>query len=316
VEDIDVLVCGGGPAGLAAAVWLGRYRRRTVVVDNSKQRNLPAVSSHGYLTRDGCSPGEFIDTARAEADAYDTVELVTGDIKNLTRDGVSFTARVGPRELRARRVLFATGVEDVHPKIPGFGEMYGRSIFHCSCCDGFESRGMDVVAIGWGEHSAGYALDLLDWGANVVLVTNGNTFEGDESAREVLDRHEIEIVEERVEELVADGDGMKAVRVASGRVIDAQRAFFSIEHKPRTALAQQLGCELDDMGYIEVGEHGETSVDGVYAAGDVTPGEQLVQAAAAEGAIAGIACAMSLRGEPSPAPVPDPGPDPEKELGE
>jgi thioredoxin reductase len=295
---------------------LGRYRRRTVVVDNAKQRNLPAVASHGYLTRDGCSPGEFIDTARAEADAYETVELVGADITELHADGPAFTARLGTRTVRTRRVVLATGVEDVHPDIPGFGELYGRSIFHCSCCDGFESRGMDVVAIGWGEHSAGYALDLLDWGANVVLITNGNSFEGDSTVREVLARHDIEVVEERVEELLADGDGMKAVRVASGRVIDAQRAFFSIEHKPRNGLAQRLGCTLDDMGYIEVGEHGETSVEGVYAAGDVTPGEQLVQAAAAEGAIAGIACAMSLRGEPSPAPVPDPGPDPEEELGE
>jgi thioredoxin reductase len=286
----------------------------TLVVDNSKQRNLPATASHGYLTRDGCSPGEFIEVARAEADAYETVELVAADIEELERDDTSFVARIGDRDVRARRVLLATGVEDVHPDIPGFADLYGRSIFHCSCCDGFESRGMDVVAIGWGEHSAGYALDLLDWGANVVLVTNGNTFEGDASAREVLARHDVEIVEERVEELVSDGGDMKAVRVASGRVIDAERAFFSIEHKPRTDLARRLGCALDEAGYIAVGAHGETSVEGVYAAGDVTPGEQLVQAAAAEGAIAGIACAMSLRGEPSPAPVPDPGPDPEKEL--
>jgi thioredoxin reductase len=288
----------------------------TVVVDNSKQRNLPAVASHGYLTRDGCSPGEFIDAARSEADAYKTVELVTTDVAELRRDDATFVARIGEREVAARRVLFATGVEDVHPDIPGFDELYGRSIFHCSCCDGFESRGMDVVAIGWGEHSPGYALDLLDWGANVVLVTNGNTFEGDASAREVLARHDVEIVEERVEELIADGDNMRAVRLASGRVIDAERAFFSIEHKPRTALARALGCDLDALGYVKVDDHGETSVDGVYAAGDVTPGEQLVQVAAAQGAIAGIACAMSLRGEPSPAPVPDPGPDPEEELAE
>jgi thioredoxin reductase len=316
VEDIDVLVCGGGPAGLAAAVWLGRYRRRALVADGNKQRNLPAVSSHGYLTRDGCTPGEFIHAARDEAGGYATVELVDAEVAELGRDGDAFRARLGGRELRSRRILIATGVEDVRPDIPGFDHLYGRSIFHCSCCDGFESRGMDVVAIGWGEHSAGFALDLLDWGANVILITNGNTFAGDASARDALTRHDIEIVEERVEELVADGDELAAVRVSSGRVIEARRAFFSIEHKPRNALAVGLGCDIDELGYVTVGDHGETSVEGVYAAGDVTPGEQLVQVAAAEGAIAGIACAMSLRGEPSPAPVPDPGPDPEAELGE
>ena len=314
MEDFDVLVCGGGPSGLAAALWLGRYRRKTLIVDGAQQRNLPARASHGYLTRDGCPPGEFLDVARAEATGYETVELVQAEVTSVTRDGERFVASVGDGEVRAKRLLLALGVDDMKPDIPGFDRLYGRAIFHCSCCDGFESRGMKVLAIGWGEHAAGYALDLLDWGAEVTLVTNGEEFEGDESARAVLARHEIELIEEKVEELLAEGDDMHGARLSSGRVLEAQRGFFSIEHKPNTGLAEALGCELDDMGYVKVGEHGETSVDGIYAAGDITPGEQLVQAATSEGAIAGIACAMSLRGDPAPDGAPDPGPDPEAEL--
>ncbi len=314
MEDADVIVCGGGPAGLAAALWLGRYRRHTVVLDRAGQRNLPASDSHGYLTRDGCAPGEFLDVARAEATSYETVRLVGDEAESVARSGDGFVLRAADFEYRARRVLLATGVSDVHPDLPGFDELYGRSIFHCSCCDGYESRGMDVLAIGWGEHSAGYALDLLDWGARVTLVTNGNTFEGDASSREALERHDIELVEEKVEELLGDDDAMAGARLSSGRVIDAQRAFFSIEHKPRNELARSLGCDIDDLGYVTVGAHGETSVEHVYAAGDITAGEQLVIVAAAEGAVAGIACAMSLRGRNSSSDAPDPGPDPEKEL--
>ena len=309
-----MLVCGGGPAGLAAALWLGRYRRKTLIVDGAQQRNLPARASHGYLTRDGCPPGEFLEVARSEALGYETVDLLEGDVTSVARDGSTFVATVGDRTVRAKRILLALGVEDVKPDIPGFETAYGRAIFHCSCCDGFESRDMNVLAIGWGEHAAGYALDLLDWGARVTLVTNGEVFEADGSARAVLARHEIEVIEEKVEELLMEGDDMRGARLSSGRVLEAERGFFSIEHKPRSHLAEALGCELEEMGYVKVGEHGETSVEGVYAAGDITPGEQLVQAATSEGAIAGIACAMSLRGDATPAGIPDPGPDPEAEL--
>lgn len=314
MEEVDVVVCGGGPAGLAAGLWLGRYRRKTVILDGARQRNRPARAAHGYLTRDGCEPGEFLELARAEATTYETVDLIEEEASTAARTEDRFVVDAGDRRYRCRRILLAPGVEDVAPDVPGFDDLYGHSIFHCSCCDGYESRDMDVLAIGWGEHSAGYALDLLDWGARVTLVTNGNEFEGDGAAREVLQRHGVEMVEEEIAELLTDGERMKGARLSSGQIVPAQRAFFSIEHRPRNALALELGCEVDELGYVKVGDHGETSVEGVYAAGDITPGEQLVQVAAAEGAVAGIACAMSLRGGSSPRGAPDPGPDPEAEL--
>jgi thioredoxin reductase len=211
-------------------------------------------------------------------------------------------------------VILATGVQDLFPDIPGFMEHYGRSIFHCSCCDGYESRDQEVLAIGWGEHTAGFALDLLDWGARVTLVTNGQPYEGDRSCEEALRRNRVEILEGSVTELLSDDGKLRGARLDSGRVVDASKAFFSIGHRPRNELAVQIGCQVDGGGYVTVGEHGETSVAGVYAIGDLTPGEQLVQTAAASGAVAGIACAMSLRGRRSSSEAPDPGPDPRSEL--
>lgn len=311
----DAVVIGGGPAGLAAALWLGRYRRRTLVIDAGDMRNRFAHASHGYLGSDGWEPEQIRDAARADVERYDSVRRLETNVQAVSRTGDGFLVATDEGDFVTRRLLFANGVKDVTPDIPGFMELYGQHIFHCSCCDGYESSDQDVLAIGWGEHAAGFALDLLEWGARVTLVTNGQEFEGDRSCEVALQRHEIEVVEERVTGFTVDADRMTGATVESGRHIAATRAFFSIKHEPRNKLAVSLGCKVDEMGYVEVGPHGETSVDDVYAAGDLTPGEQLVQTAAAEGAVAGIACAMSLRGASAAAPdVPDPGPDPEAEL--
>jgi thioredoxin reductase len=310
----DVVVCGGGAAGLAAALWLGRYRRQVLVVDAGRQRNLAAERSHGYLTRDGVSPAELLAAARRDAAAYDTVSFLEARAEGAAYTSDGFVVRTDRGPVEAQRVILATGVTDEFPAIPGFEELYGSHIFHCSCCDGYETTGLEVLAIGWGEHVAGYALDLLEWGAKVRVVTNGNIFEGDATCRNAMKKHDIDLIEETVEEFCIEDGEMKAVRLGSGRELAAERAFFSIAHHPRNELAAQFGCAIDEAGYVEVGPHGETTIEGIYAAGDVTPGEQLVQAAAAEGAIAGIACAMSLRGSRTGSPAPDPGPDPEAEL--
>lgn len=312
--NADAIVCGGGPAGLAAATWLGRYRRKTILLDEGRQRNLAATTSHGYLSRDSARPDELIGAARHDLERYPSVELHHGPATNVMQDGNTFVVTAQGGMYRAPRLVLATGVEDVFPDIPHFAELYGTSVFHCSCCDGYESQGQDLVAIGWSENSAGFALDLLNWGKSVTLVTNGETFEGDAGARDALARNSIPIVEEVVTEIEQKNGRLSGVRLTSGRSIAATRAFFSIAHRPRNELARKLGCELVEGGYVMVGEHGETSVDGVYAAGDVVPGEQLVQTAAAQGAVAGIACAMSLRGTGWRTDAPPPGPDPKAEL--
>ena len=311
----DVIVVGGGPAGLAAATWLGRYRRKTVVLDGGPARNAASSASHGYLGHDAESPGRLLELARADLQRYDTVEIVSSRATGARRRGDHFTVEAEGRSWAAHRILIATGVVDELPDIPGFEEVYGIHAFHCSCCDGYESADQDVVAIGWGEHAAGFAIDLLEWGARITLVTNGQEFEGDRSCEAALHRNGIEVIEERVSRLVIADGRLTTAELESGRRVPATRAFFSIRHHPRNDLARQLGCRSDDLGYVEVGEHGETSVEGVYAAGDITPGEQLVQRSASEGAIAGIACALSLRGMTTQSPAPGPGPDPAAELG-
>ena len=302
----DAVICGGGPAGLTAALWLGRYRRKTLVLDAGTQRNLSTRATHGVFTRDGASPRKLLDAARDDLRRYEaTVSIVDEPATSVRRDGDDFVVTTPSGEQRARRLILATGVEDVLPKIPGIEALYGRSVYHCTTCDAYEACDLDVVAVGWGEHSAGFALDLLDWASSVTMVTNGDDYEGD---RYLLNEHGIEVIEDHVESFEADGDRLRCLNLATGRTIPAAMMFFSIAHEPRSELAKELGCALEDDGRVIVDGKGKTSVEHVYAVGDITPGEQLVQAAAAQGAIAGIDCALSLKGAPRVPGAPAPGP--------
>lgn len=311
----DAIVIGGGSAGLAAATWLGRYRRRTLVVDAGEPRNRWVDEVHGYLGRDPAEPGALLHQARRDLDRYPTVLRVAGRVEALAAEPQGgFAADVGDVCHRARRVVLATGVRDVFPDVDGFFEHYGADVFHCPACDGYQARDLPVVAIGWSEEVAGFALELLDWAASVTVVTNGQQFEAADQARAGLARNGIPVVEDEAAALLGDRGALRAVRLRTGAQIDCRLAFFSIGHRPVTDLAEQVGCALDADGHVVVDEHAETTVPGVYAAGDLTPGLHLVQVAAAKGATAGTGCARSLRGERGAPDTPQPGPDVDVEL--
>lgn len=309
-ETWDAVVIGGGPAGLAAATWLGRYRRRTLVLDHGQHRNRHVDRAHGYLTMDPASPAEILERARAGVRRYEGVELRSSEVAAVRGECGAFTVdMVDGSSVEALRVVLATGLRDVKPAIEGFDEHYGADVFHCPACDGLEAKDRDVVALGWSEDIAGFALELLDWAATVAVVTNGRRFEGDEARREALARNGVHLVEEDVAAFVGSRGELRAVRLAGGVELPCSLAFFSIDHRPRSPFAEALGCDHSDEGCLLVDEQGETSVPGVYGAGDITPGLQLLQVATAKGTTAGVGCARSLRreapldGAPSRAPV-------------
>ena len=313
--EYDAIVVGGGPAGISAAGWLARYRRKVLLLDGGEHRNRWTRQVHGYLGRDPTSPQQLLEGARAGLLPYPTSEIreatATGAARARTGDFVVETEE-GP--VRGLRLVLCTGVADEFPEVEGFFEHYGASVFHCPTCDGYEAQGCHVVALGWSADVAGFALNLLDWAEAVTVVTNGPPFQGEEVHREALARHGVPVVEDEATELVGGRGDLRAVRLKGGQTIGCQLAFFSIAHHPKTELARQLGCEVTEEGYVAVDLEGATSVKGVYAAGDLTPGLQLVQVAAAKGAAAGVACALSLRGETGVIGSPDPGPDVEAEL--
>lgn len=292
---------GGGPAGLSAATWLSRYRRNVLVLDGGEHRNRWVDQAHGYLGTDPLRPTEFLQSARRQLEGYAETEIRSVQAGEACRnDDGTFTVEAGGATLLARTLVLAVGVEDDFPEVENFFEHYGASVFHCPTCDGYEAKECDVVAFGWSENITGFAITLLGWARTVTLVTDGRRFEGDEEDRRRLSAEGVAILEDDAVELLGPRGALEGVRLAAGGVIECQLAFFSIAHRPRTALADQLGCVLTGEGCIEVDLEGATTVPGVYAAGDVTPGLQLVQVAAAKGAIAGVACAQYLQGKKTP----------------
>jgi thioredoxin reductase len=310
---LDAIVVGGGPAGLSAATWLARYRRTVLVLDSGEYRNRWADASHGYFSRDPANPADLLARARADLDGYPSAELRHARVVKAasTGDG-GFEVVTETERLTGRRLVLATGVRDQFPEVEGFLEHYGASVFHCPSCDGYEAKGRPVVAIGWSEQVVGFALELLGWASQVTVVTDGRRFEGDRGHRDTLERHGVAVLEETALELVGPRGDLRAIRLEGGETVECELGFFSIAHHPLTGLGEQLGCERDPDGYLVVDANGATTVPGVFAAGDVTPGLQLVQVAAGSGATAGVGCALSLENDPrTPPPLP---PDVEDQI--
>lgn len=307
----DCVVIGGGPAGLAAATWLSRYRRDVVVVDSGEYRAQNVESSHGYLGRDPQRPLEFLATAREQLLRYGTVQELHAMATSAEKlDDGSFEVGCDDGQVvRAARVVLATGVDDAFPQLEGFAEHYGASAFHCPACDGYSAEDRDVVAFGWDLHLVGFATSLLNWARSVTVLTSGRTFAGDEACREVLARHAIEVVPTPAVRMVGTRGDLRGVQLEDGQFVSASLLFFSVAHCPRVDLARHLGCRIDPEGYVAVDGSGCTSVEGVYAAGDVVPGLQLVQVAAAQGCVAGVGAALSLQGEPGSPLSPPAAPD-------
>ncbi len=304
--EVDVVVVGGGPSGLAAASWLGRYRRSVVVLDSTEYRSGMVERSHGYLGRDPQKPLDLIRTGREEVLAYPTVQIRERSAQSLVRreDGLFEV----DHDLLAHRLVLACGVQDAFPDVEGFHEHYGASVFHCPSCDGYEARDRHVVALGWDPHLVGFAETIKNWAASVTVVTNGIRFQGDDSCRTELATHDIDLLERNAVRFLGSRGDLTGVELDGGEVLEASMVLFSIKHHPRVELATSLGCELDEEGYVAVSSKGLTSVDGVYAAGDVTPGLQLVSVAAAAGVVAGVACAHSFFGEKGAPTSPEPAP--------
>jgi thioredoxin reductase len=312
-----VVVVGGGPAGLSAATWAARYRRSVLVVDSGEYRNRWAAKAHGYLGSDPSNPMVLLQRARADLAAYPEVEFCTGRATAARREADGrFVVTVGGEEYAGLRLILAMGVVDTFPEVGGFFDHYGTSVFHCATCDGYEAQGRSVVILGWGEQVVAFAVGLLDWADRLTVVTEGHPLEGDDRHRRLLARHDIGLVEDGAVEFVGEPGALQGVRLAGGHVLAADLVFFSIAHRPRLELARQLRCDTDESDCLCVDRDGRTSVPGCYAAGDITPGFQLVPVAVGEGAAAGVAAAISLQGEGGAPTSPAPAPNATAELDE
>ena len=290
----DVVIVGAGPAGLSAALVLGRCSRTVLVCDNGHPRNEASHAMHGYLSRDGMPPREFLRLAREELKPYTTVTFRDVTVVDARCENNRFLTTLDTGEtVESRKLLIATGVRDNVPRIEGIDALYGRSVFHCPYCDGWEVRGEPLAVYGKGEKGYGLSLELTAWSSDILLCTDGPS-ELAERKVERLSRNGIVVVEERVVRLEG-ADGVLDRIVFDGREPAARRAlFFTTGQHQQSPLAIALGCEMNDKGTVHTGKYETTHLPGLFVAGDASHAVQWVVIAAAEGAEAAFAINTDL----------------------
>ena len=289
-ESYDVVVVGGGAAGLSAALVLGRARRRVAVVDAGTPRNAPAAQMHGFLSRDGMAPDDLLAAARAEVGAYG-VELVDDRVVEITEN---FTLRLtAGGTLTARRLLLATGAVDELPDIPGAKERWGRDFLHCPYCHGWEVRDRPLGVLGTRPGSVDHAQLLRQWSDDVVFFAHAYPLTADDRA--ALQARGIRVVDGLVARLSVIDDRLDAVQLTDGRAVPRAAVFVRPAlHAREAALIDSLGCDLDEGGFVRHDETGRTSVPGVWVAGNAGNPRAQVITAAGEGSAAAIALNADL----------------------
>jgi thioredoxin reductase len=284
----DVVIVGGGPAGLSAALILGRSRRSVLLCDDRKPRNEASRELHGYLTRDGVPPAQLLQLGRDELQRYG-VEQRHATVVDVRRhvDGFDVGLAGGERVL-GRVLLLATGVRDRIPNVPGLAECYGITAHHCPYCDGWEVRDKRVVVLGDERSPAGLALSLKTWTDNVVVCRTGRT-KISNPHRTLLAAKRIALHGSPVAAIHHTAGQASAVRLTSGEQVECDAIFFAAPQEQRCDLPRQLGCEFTRKGTVKTDHLGSTCVPGVYVVGDASRDVQFVVVAAAEGAKAGVA---------------------------
>jgi thioredoxin reductase len=293
----DVVIVGAGPAGLSAALVLGRCRRRVLVCDAGQPRNAMSHGLHGYLTRDGIAPSEFLHIAREQLHPYETVELRQFEVTDAQRLAAGFEIVLSDGErLSSRKLLLATGVLDELPEIEGLAAFYGSSVFHCPYCDGWEFREQPLAVYGRGENAAGLALELTLWSRDLVLCTDGPS-QLSEAELQRLARHNIPVREAEIASLEGSDGALQRIVFANGESLAARGMFFSTSQRQGSDLAKKLGCEFTEQGCVQTGDYEMTNVPGLYVAGDASRLVQFVIVAASEGAQAAVAINKELMQE-------------------
>lgn len=279
----DVIIIGGGPAGLSAALTLGRARKRVLLCDAGPRRNAAAERVHTYVTRDGTPPDEFRRAAHEQLHSYPNVERRQVRALALARDGDRLHATLeGGAAITAARAVLALGVIDLLPDdLPGYRELWGRSIFQCPYCHGWEVQERRFAWLAPAPEMLAFALFLTGWSSDVVALTGGK-FPVDAAARADLQRARVPLDERPLRRLHARDGELAAIEFADGDLL-ARDILFARPPQQQTELVRSLGLELDDHGYVRVDAQSRTSMPGVYAAGDLTTPIQAAQLAAAAG---------------------------------
>jgi len=283
----DVIIIGGSYAGLSAAMALGRALRSVLIIDSGLPCNRQAPHSHNFITQDGEAPGAIAAKAREQVLGYPTVRLIDGRASAASKleDRFEVTTEAGDR-YAGRKLLFATGVTDLMPDIPGFAECWGISVAHCPYCHGYEVRDTTIGVVGNGDMGFEFARLISNWTNRLTLFTDGPSTLTDEQ-RSALELHAIPIVEPRLRQLEHENGQIVNLLLDDESRHPMTTLFARTPFVQHCAIPEQLGCAIDEPGYIVVDDFKRTTVSGVYAAGDNTTMLRSVAGAVAAGGLAG-----------------------------
>lgn len=293
----DCAIIGGGPAGLNAALILGRARRNVILFDNNNPRNAVTQESHGFITRDGIKPKEFREIAHEEIGRYPSVVYarreVTSVIKNNDSNEPLFELLTSENNERyqSKTIIISTGLRDVLPSIDNISDYYGRSLFHCPYCDGWELRDKPLVVI-IGEQVQGFHFiqTIYNWSKDLVVCTNGTVFQNTEQ-KDLLHRKGIKIIENRIKNFVGENGQMEKILFENGESVLRKGGFVMPQLIQSSDFGKQLGCQYNSLGGIAIDSFGRTNIPGVYAAGDasvIAPAQLIIAAAEGVRAAAGV----------------------------
>ncbi|NOV02192.1 NAD(P)/FAD-dependent oxidoreductase [Paenibacillus planticolens] len=297
MQFFDVAIIGGGPAGLNAALVLGRARKRVVVIDEGRPRNRVTRESHGFLTRDGISPGEFRRIAKEQIQAYPSVHFVEETAHTISGEDGNFQITTGQGStFRTKKLLFAVGMKDVPLEINGLQEVYGKSAFVCPYCDGWELRDQHLVLIGKGARALHSAKMLAGWTPHYVVCTNGPD-ELTEEEREELKLHNVPVFDAPIQQINSKDGMVEQVILKDGTQLNCTGIFFAPNLVPGSDLPRELGCQVTETSTIVVDAFGKTNVPGIYSAGDAATQMYQAIAAASMGALAGVGINNELLAE-------------------
>jgi thioredoxin reductase len=293
----DVIVIGGSFAGLSAALQLARARRRVLVLDSGEPRNRFAQFSHGLFGHDGQTPSAILAKARSQLSSYGTVSFTNGLATHATKTGEEFTVTAaGGTVHTASRLILATGVRDDLAPVPGLQERWGVSVLHCFYCHGYEVAGRRLGVLATSDRALQTAILLPDWSEHVTLFTNGVLSLSEEQLAE-LGARGVSVEAKPVVALLGESPVLSGVRLDDGRIVPIDAVFTNPRTRMASSLAEQLGCEFDEGpsgAFIRTGADKQTTVSGVYAAGDAARSGHNASWAAADGVTAGIFAHQSL----------------------
>lgn len=297
MEIFDCIIIGGGPAGLNAAVVLGRCRRKVLVFDTETYRNRHSHGMHNYLTRDGILPGDFMKICKEELEKYSVKLAKKKIIRAIKKESGLFEVKDENDAIyHAKKLLVATGLTDKLPEIEGFKEFYGQSVFHCPYCDGWEVRDKKLGVYAKNKEGWELALMLKGWSNEVVLYTDGKSKVKPQQLA-YLNANDIRVIKKTFSKLHGKNGQIEKIIFTDGDHEPCDALFFVNGYNQQCNLAEAFGCDLTKMGVVLTNRVQQTNIEGLYVAGDASKDMHFVVVAAAEGAKAGVTINRELQKE-------------------